>query len=641
MKNNSTHFLIKLVAGKNGFMNEKLIMLKRWFYFLVMASFLIISLSACEELIDPEQALIVKNENLYEDWEEYRSAEMGLYALQQELVEQLVILGDLRGDLLKVTDNATPDLVDIQNFEIRKDNPYASPVNFYKLISACDKFINQLESDHPEVLDKSADITNYDRLYGEALCMRAWTYFYAVRIYGKVPYIYKSLSEGDEIDEYINTGFEVVDSVYIDYAPDGYYNDTIRDTTIVYEDKLLDQQAIIDTFTHQLETKIKAVGVNHYINNNDLTWQVTIWNDYARHVLLGQMYLYEGDYTKAMEHFDPILYDETSETQNIRYGLDDKFEGSRWQNIFTGIDHYEHIYTLWYGKSFKQTHELQNLFSILPPNEYMMQPTASCIGYWETIFRGITISRDQTNPKETELNSPGIPGDFNRGYGVSYKYYKNNREMTQDTIQEMLLKKRSGNNIDVKILMDGVDTVATKYSIGKDEFAHDANFIVYRAADVHLYAAEIYILWKYVFGGTPVPKENTNMANLLLNTGYYRSNEDQLGVRGRVGFGEGYDAIQFTKVIYKHDPNTNRILGYRELTGEQQKRYLAEEVLKERARELAFKGERFYDLMRVAKAFNDPELLADKVAAKFPSGQRGAIKQKLMDERNWYINYFE
>jgi hypothetical protein len=64
-------------------------------------------------------------------------------------------------------------------------------------------------------------------------------------------------------------------------------------------------------------------------------------------------------------------------------------------------------------------------------------------------------------------------------------------------------------------------------------------------------------------------------------------------------------------------------------------------LLDERARELAFEGERFYDLMRVAKRRNDPTFLAKIVSEKFPAAQREQIYNYLSDESNWYIKYFE
>jgi hypothetical protein len=602
---------------------------------------------SCEDFLHPDQELITEQEDMYTDWSMYRSAELGLYSLQQNLVEQLVVLGELRGDLLKVTEHATPDLIDVYNFEVRKDNPYASPVNFYKLIAASNNLIRQLETAHPEVLDKTEPINNYDRLYGEALCMRAWAYFNAVRIYGKVPYVHQSLSTVEEIEDYVNSSAEFMDSTYIRYDMNGFDNDTIRDTVIILDRFFLDERAVIDTFTYQLENKVKAVGVNHHINNGDITWTATVWNDYARHVLLGQMYLFAGDYSLAMEHFRPILYNYTSEGSYIKFGLDRKYARDNWKNIFSTIDPFEHIYTIWFGKSYQQQNKLQILFSVIPPNEYMMKPTKKCIQNWESMWNDPEIIVNEDYPSKTRMKEPGIPGDFHRGYGVSYKYYRNGEELTTDTVAAMLLNKMKGNQVGVQLLMSDVDTVVHKYSISKSIFDHDAHFIVYRAAGVHLYAAEIYAYWEFIYGGLEVPRTQTNTSLKILNDGSYNSDfanfrENQLGVRGRVGFADGYEAIRLQDIIYKHDPVTNNIIGYHNFyrQPEKQRDYLVERIMEEKARELAFEGERFYDLMRIARRHNDPAFLADRVAAKFEGSQKQAIREKLMNEENWYINYY-
>ncbi len=620
-------------------------------YLIISLFSTVIFFSSCEKFFYPDQELIIKEKDLFSDWEEYRSAEMGLYSLQQNLVDQILVLGELRGDLLTITDYATPDLIEVNNFNIRKDNPYASPVNFYKLIAACNKLIVQLKSAHPEVLDKSEPVNNYDRLYGEALCMRAWAYFNAVRIYGKIPYVYESLTDVDEMEAYVNSGTSYVDSVFIVFAPDGYHNDTIRDTTIVLDKKFLDLKTIVDTFTFQLENKIKAVGVNHYINNSDLTWSVTIWNEYAYHVLLGQMYLSDQNYTSAMVHFYPFL-NRPAEGGYKLHGVDSRFAKDNWKNIFTSLDPYEHIFTLWYSKSYQQTNNLQTLFSIIPPNQYMLKPTSACVGYWETIWDGLTMKVDN-DPEKTEIIKPGKPGDFYRGYGVSYMYYKNGEALTVDTIKTMLLNKQRGNWTDVEMLMYGADTVVTKYSINKNEFAHDANFIIYRAAGVHLYAAEIYAVWSFIYGGLSTPRTQINTSLDILNHGIEEKlwqGDVTTGIRGRVGFADvskytdaSYEAITLDDIIYLHDPITDEIIGWLDYTGQPDKKqaYLIDQIMAEKAREMAFEGERFYDLMRIAQRNDDPSFLANRVAAKFHGAEREAMRAKLMDEQNWYINFFE
>ena len=181
-----------------------------------------ILVTSCEKFLNPEQDLAITEDQLYNDWYEYRSIEMGLYGLQQQLVEQLLILGELRGDLLTITENADADMIEIHNFNVSKKNRYASPTNFFKLITACNSFIRILEREHPEVASDTSLTSNYDKLYGEALAMRAWAYFNAVRIYGKVPFIPESLTSMEEVDAFLNSSGTYIDSIYVDFGRTGY-----------------------------------------------------------------------------------------------------------------------------------------------------------------------------------------------------------------------------------------------------------------------------------------------------------------------------------------------------------------------------------------------------------------------------------
>jgi hypothetical protein len=112
-----------------------------------------------------------------------------------------------------------------------------------------------------------------------------------------------------------------------------------------------------------------------------------------------------------------------------------------------------------------------------------------------------------------------MPGDFYRGYGVSYKYYKYGTELSIDIVKDMLLKKVAGQDLAVQLIMQDVDTVCYKYSLGKNPFSHDANFVIFRAAGIHLYAAEIHALWVQNFSGIIRPATNTSLN--FLNDGTY------------------------------------------------------------------------------------------------------------------------
>ncbi len=617
--------------------------IKKYLILLLLTAGAAACLTSCKDFLNPEQELNITEEQLYNDYYEYRAVCMGLYGLQQQLVEQLVVLGELRGDLLQVTPNADADLVEVYNFNISKTNRYASPLNFYRLISASNNFIRILKTEHPEVMDPKAAVSNYDKMYGEALCMRAWAYFNAVRIYGKIPYFPESLTSVDEITGYVNSQGTYIDSIDIRFSADGYGNDTTYNTATPLDKQYLDQRLVIDLFTRQLEKEVKAVGVNHYIDNNDNTWEVTIWNEFARSALLGQMYLTEGNYVKAAEHFgDGIIYYFPS--TNPRYQLDNSFSGSNWRNIFSQIDLDEHIFTIWFNKANFQQNNFQSLFEPVTPHKYMLKPTRAAVMKWECIWDNYSIIENVNFPNLTRLNNMGRPGDFNRGHGVSYAYVNNQQVLSDGAIQNMLYLRALGDDRTARLLVEGADTVVWKYSFGKNVYDQDANFFVYRAAGIHLYMAEIFTWWAFEQGGL-VRTFTTNAVNIVNDGSNYtiNINRPQLGVRGRVGFGGTSDGIKLVNYIYNHDPFTNKILGYTDLTGNLtgKQRYLEEQILEERARELAFEGERFYDLMRVAKRRNDPAFLAGMVSAKFPEGRRQEIFDFLSNEENWYIPYFE
>ena len=636
--------------------------------FLKIALLLVI-LSGCEKLVYLDQPLVLTDDENFKDWVDYRSAELGLYALQQNLAEQLIILGELRGDLIKVSADADADLIEIQNFDVSPTNKYASANNFYKLISACNALIRTLEMNHPEVLDENSSGNDYNRIYGEVLCMRGWAYFNAARIYGKIPYIPEQLTDykdvvdyvmNPDVSFYVDSGRYMYDINGLDiielndtviFPVDTVYIDTVRFET--YSRRFVDLRTIVDNVTADLTKRVKYVGVE-YGNKDNISadeWKAIIWTDYSKAFLLGQMALTVGNINAALNYFNPILfnYDYLNVTNSkIRFGLDDALAKDNWSSIFKTININEHIFTMWFGKKELQTHNLQRLFDNSGTNLFHLKPTLKAVHLWETEWLGQrpVPSALWNGTSITPLINVGTPGDFYRGYGTSYVYKNGDEILSKEEVSVMLALKQNKKYIELENMMRNVDTLVYKYT--RDLYANDAFVPLYRASAVHLYAAEICLYSQYyATGGGKIFR--VSQAPQYLN-GTYNRNSSQLGVRGRVSLAEKPLDID---VLVLQDPFTNQITGKRDFVAESggnsvkelelKRLYYEKVILDERGKELAFEGERFYDIIRIAQKHNDPSYLANTIAdapGKYSSETRAAIRAKLMNEDNWYIPFY-
>lgn len=149
----------------------------------IILHLLLVSTVSCSLDIDPKSSW--SDRTYYETEEQIKALLRGGYSrLQGALGGGFVIYGDARSDLFMCWNTSKVDMDNIVNNAITPYNSYATWTPFYQAIHQA----NLVLLNAPRLLE-SGVITSEtaDQIMGEAYAMRAFTYFWIVRIWGDAP----------------------------------------------------------------------------------------------------------------------------------------------------------------------------------------------------------------------------------------------------------------------------------------------------------------------------------------------------------------------------------------------------------------------------------------------------------------------
>ncbi|MBK6281593.1 MAG: RagB/SusD family nutrient uptake outer membrane protein [Draconibacterium sp.] len=146
--------------------------------------FLTVIATSCDSMLDvqSERNMFPENHQIDSPNDSIYSM-MGIFTQLQKLGDRYVVLGELRGDLMDITENAGLELQEINNLEIGMDNPYNKIEDYYSVINHCNYLINNIDTALISGGEKSLL-----KEYAAAKAIRAWTYMQIALNYGTAKY---------------------------------------------------------------------------------------------------------------------------------------------------------------------------------------------------------------------------------------------------------------------------------------------------------------------------------------------------------------------------------------------------------------------------------------------------------------------
>ncbi|MEL0456495.1 RagB/SusD family nutrient uptake outer membrane protein [Flavobacteriaceae bacterium SZ-1-7] len=561
----------------------------------------LLSLTSCQDFLEVEPQDKLNENQVYRDVFDADAAIVGLYGKLMGLAGKYVVLNELRADLVSPTDNADLTFQELHEHSVSVSNPYANPKDFYELINNCNDILKNFELMRA---DFRLDPDEFNERYSDIGTLRSWLYLQLGMHYGNVPYITNPIENINDIGD-----------------PDKFPKipfDQLIDELVAFTESL----PYTDPYSGDSSLVINVDGYNtakFFINKG---------------CLLGDLQLWKGNYLEAASHYKNVMETGTG-SGDITVLFDTYRMGSRnvstnddlcvgylrfreqdatglvdsntqgWRSIFARSKdarwNTEWIWSLPFDSNFAPKNPFIDLFSN-QGGSYLLKPSQRAIDLWK--------SQKQRND---------IPYDA-RGERFSYKVINN---------QEVIMK----------YLFRYLDFTS---QLPIDEFVRDGDWFLYRAAKLHLRFAE-----------AANRDGQYRLANTLLNNGI----QTEYGVPGEedvtdieqthLPFPYNFDARQGDFPYFRGDWHRNEgvrgraYVQFKEVVGDSLIS-IEDNLIEEGALELAFEGNRWGDLVRVALRRNDPAFLADKIYEKLSKeGNPNAddVHSKLMNKENWYLPF--
>ena len=548
---------------------------------------LLFTLSSCSDMLETDSSMIeFAEQNKLNSSRDTVSSLMGVVRGIQTIADRTFILGDIRSDQVVITASATTAIKQIANFEVDAENPYNKVSDYYAIINNCNYYIANADTALVKLGKKV-----FEKEYAAIKTYRAWTYLQLVKNYGQVPL--------------------VLDPVLTEAEATAEMNKTYSDINTICNYFIEDIKPYVDTESPAVIKGDMQIPVR---------------------VLLGELCLWAGRYNEAAQYLheyltmknDPVPTGKSGKIITEYGRLNGNLSVDWNRNAYTFNSSDMLFYLLMATSDYEGVKsELSTVYQSVLANNYYAQIEPS-----QALKK---LSADQNYVFCVEASQTERDTLYVTKVGWSIEFFEGDLR---------LYCTLSRSTVDV----DEASPFSRERITNKKASYSYSRMWFYRVQQVYLMYAEALnrlgcpeaalCVLKYGLRNQNIEryvseKEREKAGTLLDFDDEVFTKDNTLGVHAR-----GCGDVDCDKNYCVPQPPT--ALASYEDTVQYQIPLVEQMIIDEYGLEFTFEGKRFYDLMRIALRRNDPAYLADAVAKR--NGKiDDALREKLMDKRNWFL----
>jgi hypothetical protein len=524
----------------------------------------------------------------------------GILRKMQTIADRYVLIGELRGDLVDITENASLDFQAIHNFDfgMTENNPYTDTRAYYDIINNCNFFIRRADT---TVMVAGQQVMVKELAAVQSI--RAWVYMQLILNYGKACYYEEPVLTVEDMNKIKNDP-----SVWIS-----------------------DLSVLLDRLQDQL---LKAREVQLSLGNplyTGMPYATQVFIPAA--LVLGDLYLYTGNPALAAVQYHDYLYFSRRHTNGrVLYWPTEGFLFFDW--ITSSLELISLIYTTTenetgsYLRGWCFPSQWSNRLGI--ECSYQLKPSIVSRNICET--QDYAWLADNARPQDeptyttgdlrgmikTRTDNSGAYDIYSETSNIPYSY-----DVPRGAYDYFLTSESDTVPFIIKYALPGTGNNSNGLSY------------IYRTGMVYLRYAEAlsrmgkptlaFAILKYGVSNTVfIDPAKVNPDEVTTPLPDYCNFPEVIFPNQRAMHSRGSgDSGRNAFYVIPADVDTAR--------------FVDEKICEEMAIETAFEGNRFHDLMRFANYYGN-DFLADRVAHRRNIEMPDlALKAKLMNRQNWYL----